>query len=343
MIKKYIFFQIWIIILFANAAWCADKISGSACYTYGDNESLVQAEQMTKTLAIRNAIESYSTFIESTTKITDFQLSTDLINTISTGQVKAVKVLKRLESGRKLCYTIEGFVEPKELRAEIKEYLSGKNKISDVRLQENGWIRIVDHFVENLTPEEFYGVSADDPKVKMRKDMVTQGMINEDIYRRLHIKIEFLKPCVADTRREEISKGRRDEAGFSLSTEGKALLYLGLAGLATSKAKTESEKKDAQKVYTEFQEFCTREGIDPFQFLIDVEVLLYKCDYRNKVFVSFYSAAGYEIETRGQYPIAYWIDSNRTKRKIEILPGETAYVTTLIFDEAKSWKVWVPK
>jgi hypothetical protein len=165
MIKKFVLFQVLtIIILFANGALCADKISGNACYTYGDNESLVQAEQMTKTLAIRNAIESYCIFIKSTTQVTDFKLSADLINTVSAGQVKAVKVLKRLESGRKLCYTIEGFVEPKELKAEINKYLSGRKKISAVRLQENGWIRIVDYFVENLTPEEFYEVSADDQR-----------------------------------------------------------------------------------------------------------------------------------------------------------------------------------
>lgn len=337
MIKRFLLFQIWIIIiLFANAAWCADKILGNACYTYGDNESLIQAEQMAKTLAIRNAVESYSLFVESTTQVTDFQLSTDLINTISTGQVKAVKVLKRLEAGRKLCYTIEGFVDPKELKTEIKEYLSGKNKISDVRLQENGWIRIVDHFVANLTPEEFYGVNADDPMTKMMKD---------NIFRVLYIKIEFLKPCVADTISEEISKesDRRLKAGLPFSTEGQALFILGLSGYATSKAKTESEKKDAQKIYTEFKEFCTSNGIDPNQFVIDVNLPRYRCDYRNKVFASFYSAADYEVETNGAYPIAYWIDSNRTKRKIEMLPGETIYVTMYIPDEVKLWKVWVPK
>ena len=141
MIKKFLFFQIWIIIiLFANVALGADKISGNACYTYGDNESLVQAEQMTKTLAIRNAIESYSTFIESTTKITDFQLSSDLINTVSAGQVKGVKVLKRLESGRKICYTVEGFVEPSELKSVIKDYLAGKDKRTDIQRQDNGYM-----------------------------------------------------------------------------------------------------------------------------------------------------------------------------------------------------------
>jgi hypothetical protein len=82
MLKKIPLIQSVIFILcLPSIIWGADKIQGSACYSYGDNESLVQAEQMTKTLAIRNAIESYSTFIESTTQITDFQLSNDLINT----------------------------------------------------------------------------------------------------------------------------------------------------------------------------------------------------------------------------------------------------------------------
>jgi hypothetical protein len=208
MIKRFLLFQIWIIIiLFANAAWCADKISGSACYTYGDNESLVQAEQMTKTLALRNAIESYSTFIESTTKITDFQLSTDLINTISTGQVKKVKVLKRLQSGRKLCYTVEGIVDPNELRSAIKDYLSNKNKSSDVQLQDNGYLKIIGSpFVARtyLRPktkmEELpFLLEANDGSVS-KVEMDQKGINKSDNYiRLLYIPIQFLKYCVAST------------------------------------------------------------------------------------------------------------------------------------------------
>lgn len=210
------------------------------------------------------------------------------------------------------------------------------DKISDVRLQENGWIRIVDHFVTNLTPEEFYKVSADHPLAKMMKN---------EKFRVLYIKIEFLKRCIANTIDEEIRKDsmRRIEARLPVTNEGQALLMLNLSAYAASKAKTESEKEDAQKVYTEFKEFCTGNGIDPVQFNMDVSVPRYRCDYRNKVFASFYSAAGHEIETRGEYPIGYWIDSNRTTRKVEMLPGETTYVTMYIDNKAKSWKVWVPK
>jgi len=290
MIKRFLLFQIWIIIiLFTNTAWCADKISGSACYTYGDNESLVQAEQMTKTLAVRNAIESYSTFIESTTKITDFQLSADLINTISSGQVKAVKVLKRLESGRKLCYTIEGFVEPKELKAEIKDYLSGKNKISDVQLQDNGYIRIIGQ------PTPMRLCSSRDPKGGVKSQQLPEydneelnaslrvkyGWKKEECdIRQLQVDLQFLRHCIAT-----ISTEKRDD----------------LFGWGSM-----------------FQRFS--------------------CDYRFKVFATLYSSEGHELETTGQYPIAGILPG-----KIEVFPGEQKSVTFTISNDAKSWKVWVPK
>ena len=127
--------------LFFPAVCLADKIQGHACYSYGDSESLVQAEQIAKALAIRNAIESYTVFIESTTQITDFQLTQDLLKTVSVGQVKGVKVLKRLESGRTLCYTVEGFVNPQEMQTAVKDYLAGKSP--DAQLQDNGRIKIL--------------------------------------------------------------------------------------------------------------------------------------------------------------------------------------------------------
>lgn len=115
-----------IIYLFPPSICLADKIQGHACYTYGDNESLVQAEHTAKMLAIRNAIESNTIFIESTSQITDFQLTQDLIKSVSVAQVQEVKVLKRIESGRTLCYTVEGFVNPQEMQTAIRDYLIKK-------------------------------------------------------------------------------------------------------------------------------------------------------------------------------------------------------------------------
>lgn len=188
---KMAIFVFLIHLLFTSICF-AEKIQGHACYTYGDNESLVQAEHTAKMLAIRNAIESNTIFIESTTQITDFQLTQDLLRSVSAGQVKGVKVLKRLESGRTLCYTVEGYVDPDEMQTAIKTFLKGKTE--DVRLQENGWIRIMSHFVEEKTWEEREKEMGGDPQ------KIPEFLKNKIESRQLHVQIQFLKPCTATTR-----------------------------------------------------------------------------------------------------------------------------------------------
>lgn len=343
MIKKFLLFQICIIIiLFANAAWCADKISGSACYTYGDNESLVQAEQMTKTLAIRNAIESYSTFIESTTQISDLQLSSDLINTVSAGQVKRIKILKRLQSGRKLCYTIEGFVEPNNLKTAIREYLSGKHRIATGRVKENEWIKIVNHFVWELTPEQFYKVGPDTPLAKMNKGK---------IFRKLWVQIEFLKPCTASTLFQKVRDQYRSEGGLfgdlmhperkvkPLSPKSMAFL---LAQINNMMATQDVDEKRRLGVWNDYEAHCKKYGIDPYEFMYDLYLPQFRCDDRLKVFVTFLSA-GAELETKGEIPVADLINDKSEDRKTLMVPGERTAVIFSIPNEAESWEVWVPK
>jgi hypothetical protein len=67
----------------------------------------------------------------------------------------------------------------------------------------------------------------------------------------------------------------------------------------------------------------------------------FSCDYRTKTFVSFFSADGYEIETEGQNAPARF--TKEGVRKEEIFPGEETYLTFFIPENAKSWKVWVPR
>lgn len=48
MIKNILIQVCAFLFLFPSLSWCADKIKGNACYTYGDNESLIQGDQMAK-------------------------------------------------------------------------------------------------------------------------------------------------------------------------------------------------------------------------------------------------------------------------------------------------------
>lgn len=311
MMKRFQIFQgLIIFVLFINVAWCADKISGSACYTYGDNESLVQAEQMAKTLAIRNAIESYSTFVESTTQVKDLQLSTDLINTVSVGQVKDIKVLKRLESGRKLCYTVEGFVEASELRNAITKYLEGGN--DHTQLQNNGYIEIIGESAqlilhcEKPSPDNksrlsnMFRLSGDE--IINDTTLAKIGYKEYECMRQLLVAIRFQKHCVAST-------------------------------LPPPPTPSGEDIMRNPKKYLD--SLISQEAWDSI-------IPRYRCDYRFKVFVTFYSKEGLEIETQSEYPRAE--ENKLTKEwEKEKVPGEISSLAFFLPENAKTWKVWVPR
>ncbi len=302
----------------------ADKIQGHACYTYGDSESLLQAEQIAKALAIRNAIESYTVFIESTTQITDFQLTQDLLKTVSAGQVKGVKVLKRLESGRTLCYTVEGFVDPPEMQAAIREYLKGK--IDDVRLQDNGWIRILDYFYWETTMEEVERIRSG------RVDKNLPDSFKNWKMKFLNVKIMFLKPCKAKTLSHKMAEATSKE---ELARYNSVLNFL----LVWKTLKDEGKEAECDKLMRKLDEMPIEKEILNKYYLFPE----YECDYRNKLFVTFFfdKESKIEMETKGQYPIAGVPEGER--RKFEILPGETLNISFVVPESAKSWKVWVPK
>lgn len=326
-INKVIAF--FLAIYFLLPAICfADKIKGNACYTYGDNESLVQAEQMTKTLAIRNAIESYSVFIQSTTKVTNLQVSSDLINAVSAGQVKRIEILKRLQSGRKLCYTVEGNVEPNDFKKAIREYLSGKHKLTTGRVKENEWIKIVDSYLE-----------------KGKNENPFSDLLGKDKYigSKLHVQIEFLKPCTATDSEARIKDNYKREweksfAGskpeLNLSPESWAYFILN----AMSK-----EKQYDAKSWKNYETYCEKNGIDPWKFFSDLMVPRFRCDNKLQVFVTFLSSSGLELKTEGEVPFAYIINDKSKERKVDMVSGERTFVTFIIPENVESWEIWVPK
>ena len=97
-----------------------ETIKGHYCYTYGDKESLKESKDLTRTLAIRNAIESYRVYIESTTNVRNFTLTNDIIQIVSSGYLKNMSVIDHSEEGRTICDTVEFTVSPQELEKVIR-------------------------------------------------------------------------------------------------------------------------------------------------------------------------------------------------------------------------------
>ncbi len=99
------------------------EIVGESKYTYGDKESLLEAKETAKSLAIREAIESYQVFVNSTSDIQDFRVRSDLIQTIATGHLHNLKV-EQTEDGRTLHVKVRAYIVESEIKAVLNQKLN---------------------------------------------------------------------------------------------------------------------------------------------------------------------------------------------------------------------------
>src|SRR5208282_1575839 len=65
-----------------------------------------------------------------------------------------------------------------------------------VQLQENEWVKVVNSYFYESTPEEFFGKSSDDPIVTIVKKAARDEGRSEN-FRIIGVDIQFLKPCQA--------------------------------------------------------------------------------------------------------------------------------------------------
>ncbi|MFH1940503.1 MAG: hypothetical protein ABIL68_00235 [bacterium] len=111
-----------------SVAFAQEKIRGKYSYTFGDKESLVEARQTCKDLAIREAIESYYVFVESSTEVENFQLKEDIIESISAGYLKHITVVEQKEEGRTITTTVEAEVMPDEVKAVVEKLVQNQRQ-----------------------------------------------------------------------------------------------------------------------------------------------------------------------------------------------------------------------
>lgn len=145
---------VWMPMIFAQ-----DKIQGTYTYTYGDKESLVEARQTCKDLAVRDAIESYYVFVESSTGVENYQVKEDIIQSIAAGYLKDLRIVKQEEEGRTITMTVEATVMPDEVQ-QLVQNLASKDQ-SESEKQETASttddtvsVSQKDHFVEVLSRYE---------------------------------------------------------------------------------------------------------------------------------------------------------------------------------------------
>jgi hypothetical protein len=112
------------------AAWSAlvfgqDVIRGTYSYTYGDGESLVEARQACRDLALKDAIESYYLYVESSSTVENNTLKDDIVKSLAAGHLKNIRTIDQKEEGRTVTLTVEADVDPADVRAVVEKKIGG--------------------------------------------------------------------------------------------------------------------------------------------------------------------------------------------------------------------------
>jgi hypothetical protein len=105
-----------------------ETVSGVGCYAYGDNETPAQAKQAAQTIAQEKAVRSHRVFVQSATKVRNFQLEDNVIQTASAGMLEQIKVEKEEKKpGQEICVTISAKLSPVSIEEMIQQRINAKD------------------------------------------------------------------------------------------------------------------------------------------------------------------------------------------------------------------------
>jgi hypothetical protein len=172
-----------------------------------------------------------------------------------------------------------------------------------VRRQDNDWVKIIQSFAFEQTPEEFFHEGSDDRTVIVRKQ-TARVMGERENFRWLQVEVQFLRHCTAAKKKPRAGRFAR---------------YQG------------SDPKTTWELF----------WADILSPDIDSIVPAFRCDAGTEVFATFYDRDGEELDTKGAFAFAYLIDADLERRKMVMSPGEKTYVWFSVPDDAVYWYEWV--
>ena len=113
MFKKILPLLLLPVLVFAQSEMV--RVTGEYTYTYGDNESLVEAKEICKAMAVRKAIENYDVFVQATTVIEDEELIDDLIGMIICSYMYDLELSCEEAYERTVICRAQAYVNPDEI------------------------------------------------------------------------------------------------------------------------------------------------------------------------------------------------------------------------------------
>lgn len=103
-----------------------ETVRASHCYRYGDDEAFTKARETAINIALKQAIRSHRVFIESSTRIKNFQLDDDIIATTSVAMLKGTTVEKEERKSQEVCVTVTASLNTNSAEELIRQRLAAK-------------------------------------------------------------------------------------------------------------------------------------------------------------------------------------------------------------------------
>ena len=109
-----------------DLAQAKETVRASHCYRYGDDETFTKARETAINIALKQAIRSHRVFVESSTRVKNFQLDDDIVATTSVAMLKGTTVEKEERKPQEVCVTVTALLDPSSTEEMIRQRLAAK-------------------------------------------------------------------------------------------------------------------------------------------------------------------------------------------------------------------------
>jgi hypothetical protein len=107
------------------------------------------AKEISYTMALRKAIETYQSFVASTSVVQDFRLRNDLVETIASGYVENIKIASQGVKGRTVCTELVGYVNPDAIKSIVARKIRVIQRVDREEFEGiayNDYIKILNYY-----------------------------------------------------------------------------------------------------------------------------------------------------------------------------------------------------
>lgn len=122
--------DVFLLLILQAVLLSSAEITGEYSYIFGDSESLVDARNACKKLAVRNALEKFAIYIDSRSEIRNFTTEKDRIVSISEGIIRNLTVIEQDEyrQNNRIYMKVRGFVDEEQVLERLNSIKSKESE-----------------------------------------------------------------------------------------------------------------------------------------------------------------------------------------------------------------------